>query len=204
MADEFRELDRQVERGNLFTHTALSDYAARANETEAMINGLVDYLVAHGMVESEGLLSAVEAARAEAAAKHELVSAGVALRVDPPDADPAGNPVNCEERLHICHAVCCRLRFALSAEEIESGRLRWDLGQPYYNRRGEGGYCHRIDGETKACTIYEERPSVCRNYSCANDPRIWTDFDAMELNQEWIDDHLGEERLGPVEVFMSQ
>src|SRR5262249_32895903 len=90
MDDERSELDRQVERGNLFTHTALSEYAARANETEAMINGLVDYLVAHGMVESDGLLTAVEEARAEAVSKHELVSAGVALRVDPPDADPVG------------------------------------------------------------------------------------------------------------------
>ena len=26
----------------------------------------------------------------------------------------------------------------------------------------------------------------------------------MELNQEWIDSHLAEERLGPVEIFMNQ
>ena len=100
--------------------------------------------------------------------------------------------------------MCCRLRFPLSVQEIESGTLRWDLGQPYYNRRAEHGYCHRIDTDTLSCTIYDERPSVCRNYTCENDSRIWNDFAAMELNQEWIDSHLAEERLGPVEIFMNQ
>ncbi len=41
---EPEELERQVERGSLFTHTALTEYAVRANETEAIVNGLVDYL----------------------------------------------------------------------------------------------------------------------------------------------------------------
>ena len=65
--DDLIELQRQIERGNLFAHTALSEQAVRANETDAMINGLVDYLVERGLVETEGLLSAVQAARTEAA-----------------------------------------------------------------------------------------------------------------------------------------
>ena len=50
--------------------------------------------------------------------------------------------------------------------------------------------------------IYDDRPSPCRQYSCVGDDRIWKDFDAMELNQEWIDDRLGT-GPGPVEIFMS-
>ena len=48
------------------------------------------------------------------------------------------------------------------------------------------GYCthhHRAGG---GCGIYANRPGVCRRYSCANDSRIWKDFDQMELNTEWI------------------
>jgi Fe-S-cluster containining protein len=111
---------------------------------------------------------------------------------------------NCEERLHICKAVCCRLQFALSVEEIESGQMKWELGKPYYNRHHEHGYCHQMNLEKKCCSIYENRPSVCRKYSCANDKRIWKDFENMELNQEWIDENLTRKEFGLVEVFMDK
>jgi Fe-S-cluster containining protein len=197
MADE---LERQVERGSLYTHSALSAQAQRANESEAILNGLVDVLIRRRLVDADELLEAVDAARAETAAAGEAASAGVAIRVDPDST--ATIAVDCEARLPVCHAVCCRLRFALTLEEVESGPLKWDLGRPYYNRHGSDGYCHACTPETHACTIYAERPTVCRTYSCANDPRIWTDFAAMELNQEWIDAHVGAEVPGPVEVFM--
>ena len=197
MADE---LERQVERASLYTHSALSAQAQRANETEAIVNGLVDVLVRHKLLDADELLAAVEAARAETAAAGESASAGVAIRVDP-EAPPTV-AVDCEARLPICHAVCCRLRFALTLEEVESGPLKWDLGRPYYNRHDSDGYCHACAPGTHACTIYADRPAVCRTYSCAGDARIWTDFEAMELNQEWIDTHVGAEVAGPVEVFM--
>ena len=34
--------------------------------------------------------------------------------------------------------------------------------------------------------VYTDRPGVCRRYSCANDTRIWKDFDNMVLNEDWI------------------
>ena len=33
---------------------------------------------------------------------------------------------------------------------------------------------------------------MCRRYSCAGDTRIWKDFEAMELNEEWIREHLAD------------
>ena len=194
------ELERQVERGIAFTHTVLTDQAARANESEAVVNGLVDVLIHRGIVGSDELLAAIEAVRAESAEKGQLASVGAAIRIDGPPAETA--TVDCSARMHVCHAVCCRLPFALSAGEIEARHVSWDLGRPYFNRRGPDGYCHRCDAETHACGIYDERPAVCRSYSCVDDGRIWSDFDAMELNHEWIDAHLGGDELGPVEIFM--
>jgi hypothetical protein len=49
--------------------------------------------------------------------------------------------VNCEERLHICKAACCQLDFALSVEEVESGKVKWDLGRPYFIRQ-DATSCH--------------------------------------------------------------
>src|SRR5262245_49702201 len=29
--------------------------------------------------------------------------------------------IDCESRLHLCHAACCKLRFALSKQDVEEG-----------------------------------------------------------------------------------
>lgn len=199
--DPLRDLERQVERGNLFTHAALSQQADRFNTSDALVNGLVELLIRHDLVDPQELLDSVASVRGQIAAAGQAAELDVAVRVDSDDYTE-GPPVDCAARLPVCKAVCCRLRFPLTAEEVESGPLKWELGRPYFNRHGEDGYCHQCDGETKACNIYDRRPAPCRQYSCVGDDRIWTDFDAMELNHEWIDSHLG--TRGPVEIFMAE
>jgi Fe-S-cluster containining protein len=200
--DPLRELERQVERGNLFAHTVLSEQAARANQTEAIVGGLADLLVRLELVRTEDLVAAVEATRQQIKEAGRQASVDVAIRADGTAPAVPAEAIDCEARLPYCKAVCCRLRFALTVEEIESGPVKWDLGRPYFNRHGPNGYCHQADAETLACSIYDERPLVCRQYSCAGDTRIWKDFEAMEINQEWIDEHLGAER-SPIEIFMN-
>lgn len=192
LSADFRELESQVERGNLFAHTALTDQIMRINENEAFIYGLIDYLIQKGVVEPDELRATVESVRKEIIEKKEFSTLGVAIRVDDDENKKQTIAVNCEERLPICQAVCCRLRFALTVEEIEIGRMKWELGKPYYNRHHEHGYCHQINPEKKCCNIYENRPSVCRKYSCAKDQRIWKDFEKMELNVEWINENLAD------------
>jgi Fe-S-cluster containining protein len=194
--DPLRELERQVERGNVFAHAVLSEHASRAGENEAIIRGLVELLIEREVVAPDELVAAVDAVRAETPG-----DVDIAIRLD--DEGAVGAPVDCAARLHVCKAVCCRLRFPLSVDEVESGGpIKWDLGRPYFNRHGEDGYCHQSAPETHACQIYDDRPSPCRQYSCVGDERIWKDFDAMELNQEWIDERLGT-GPGPIDVFMS-
>jgi hypothetical protein len=188
--DPLSELERQVEQGNLFAHSELTKQAARANEAEALLNGLVGLLVQRKVVDADELMAIVEAARPQVERDVE-----VALRVDEPGEEPQ---IDCAARLPICKAACCRLHFALSVEEIESGSMKWELGRPYFNRHGADGYCHQWDN---GCSIYDERPNPCRVYTCEHDTRIWTDFAAMELNDEWIAAYLDKPR-GPVELFM--
>ena len=196
MADPLNELERQVEDGNLFAHSALTEHATRINEAAAIVNGLVGLLVQRGLIEGDELLAAVDSVRerTEQAGRHAHV--GIAVRVEQEIEEPQ---IDCSARLPICKAACCRLHFALSVEEVErGGPLRWELGHPYFNRHNADGYCHQWDD---GCGIYDERPSVCRSYTCAGDDRIWKDFDAMELNHEFIDSKLSGER-GPIELFM--
>lgn len=196
-ADESRltEVERQVERGSLFTHTALSSNAARVYETEAMVMGLIDTLVGKGVVAEKEVADAAASVRNSLHERGDATGPGLVMRVDSDEAKDAFTPVNCAERMHVCHAICCKLHFALSAEEIEGGKVRWDLGQPYSIRQTAEGFCVHNDRATGNCGVYQDRPRICRTYSCAKDDRIWKDFDNMVLNQEWIDQNLV--RVGP-------
>jgi Fe-S-cluster containining protein len=167
-----------------------------------VVNGLIELLIRLDVVQTDDVVAAVEATRKEIADAGQQASLDVAIRADGEAPPVPADAIDCDARLPVCKAVCCRLRFALTVEEIESGPVKWDLGRPYFNRHGVNGYCHQIDDETLGCNVYDERPLVCRQYSCAGDTRIWKDFDAMEINQEWIDGHLGAER-SPIEIFMS-
>jgi Fe-S-cluster containining protein len=110
--------------------------------------------------------------------------------------------VDCAARMPVCHAVCCKLSVSLSAAEVETGRLRWDLGHPYRLRREADGRCTHQDRETGWCGVYEDRPRPCRTYTCATDGRIWKDFAAVELNTEWLAAHFGpdEPRFAPAKA----
>lgn len=192
--DTLHELERQLERSGFFTHSSLSRQAERINEMESFLYGLIDSLLEKGLLDKDQLEECAKKVREETLQRKEHFYAGIALRVDAPDPEKMV-PVNCDERMHICKAVCCKLNFTLSVDEIESGKVKWDLGQPYFIRQSSTGYCSQLDPDKKCCSIYSDRPKVCQKYSCAKDERIWKSFDKMELNTEWIEDNLAETRV---------
>lgn len=204
------ELDRQVERGSLFTQAVFQRGFRRIDHAETLLAGLIEVLAAKGVISPDevGVAFAGEQAkdRESAAVEDEQAPAGepqsditwpsVTLRVPP--ADQPTEPevvVDCEARMHVCHSVCCKLKFPLSCDEVDHGRVKWDIGHPYVIRQEASGYCTHNDASTGRCGVYEDRPGICRSYSCALDTRIWKDFENMVLNQEWIDEHLGRRDL---------
>ena len=152
-------------------------------------------------VSTEDLVDSVETTRKVISEAGRQLSLGVAIRGDTDAPTVPADEIDCEARIPHCKAVCCRLRFPLTVHEIESGPVKWDLGRPYFNRQAPNGYCHCFDDASHGCTVYNDRPTPCRVYSCAGDDRIWKDFEGMVINQEWIDAHLGAER-SPIEIFM--
>jgi hypothetical protein len=182
-------VERQIERGSLFTHSALSETAERLTEVEALLHGVLDVLIGNRTIEPVSVAAAAAAVRHELDARGETVSPGVTLRAD----EPAGTgvvPVDCAARMHVCQAICCRLHFALTAAEVESGTVKWDLGRPYHIRQDRDGTCVHNDPDSHGCGVYAQRPGVCQGYSCADDERIWSDFGAMRLNTAWIEQNL--------------
>ena len=200
--NKLEELERQLERSGLFSHTTLSRQAERINEIESFLYGLIDTLTDKGVVEVPSLEETVKQVREETLKKKEHFHTGIAIRLENPEEAKEVGIVNCEERIPICKAICCKLNFALSVPEIESGKVKWDLGEPYFIRHNKNGYCSHMDVDKKCCSIYKDRPKVCSKYSCAKDERIWKDFEKMELNTEWIEANLQESKVQLKALYM--
>jgi Fe-S-cluster containining protein len=184
-------LERQVERGSLFAHSAIGENFVRIGEAEVFLHGLIDTLLAKGVVTESEIVSSIGKVRSELTERGEVSGGRTMIRPDTLPAETiAPVQVDCQARLHICHAACCKLAFALSIPEVESGKIKWDLGRPYFIRQENNGCCTHLDAPSGQCHIYQDRPGVCKQYSCANDRRIWTDFEKMELNTEWIEANL--------------
>ncbi len=119
-----------------------------------------------------GLVKDVVRARAESS---DAPRVELAAPDDKYSADAADVP--CAELIPICRARCCTLSVTLSSQDLNEGGLRWDYARPYrLMQREHDGYCVHSDADSLACTVYEERPSICRRYDCRNDQRIWADF----------------------------
>lgn len=75
-----------------------------------------------------------------------------------------------------CQAPCCYLIVVLTEEEIDSGKYKtrevtMSNGTVTALDVNEHGRC--VYGLPNGrCSIYEDRPSVCVNYTCREDPRI--------------------------------
>ncbi len=81
--------------------------------------------------------------------------------------------VDCEAYISLCKAKCCTFRFALTKEEVEKGRIKYNVKRPFFIERDADGYCNYIERHTLKCTIWEERPIRCRRYDCREDPNVW-------------------------------
>ncbi len=88
-----------------------------------------------------------------------------------------GVDIDCAARLHLCRARCCMFTFELTEQDLEEGRIAWEVTQPYKIRHEADDYCTHLDRKTGGCTVHAYRPGPCRGFDCRNDPRIWSDFE---------------------------
>jgi Fe-S-cluster containining protein len=174
----------ELVRGLVYSHNRANSNTAAVHQANAAIGALVQILVEQGLVDGE----AFQTRRAESAERlrTEYVERGMAVAMQEFGVSKyefgCGAEIDCESRLPLCKAACCRLPFALSKEDVQEGIVKWDLGQPYMNARGADGYCAHLASGTCRCTIYGHRPIPCRGYDCRKDDRIWLDFEKMTIN----------------------
>jgi len=172
------DLVRDDLKGSLrFVHYMGMQTRVMALESRIMLLALVEQLVGKGVLD----LAAYEERRQlvglrEAKKYQEQLSVHLGDAVD--KYTLADLPVvDCESRLPICLGRCCYLTFPLGAQDLDERIVEWAYERPYMNRRCDDGLCVHADRRTHRCEVYQHRPVICRTYSCAQDKRIWDDFE---------------------------
>jgi hypothetical protein len=162
IARALRSLDEARERA-----------AAETAELRAKLGALIDLLVLRETL-SDGHRKHIDRVGKHAAGPIRSVR----LRPYVDKHAIVSQPIDCAARLHLCKARCCSFAVELTAVDVEEGRLRWDLETPYLLRKDEDGQCSYLERATGGCTVYEDRPAMCREYDCRHDKRVWIDFEA--------------------------
>lgn len=177
---------RDVVDGLMFAHNRTDAFTSELHHTASTLMALVELLVESGLIGQNEL----EQRRSEVAVnlRRSFVARDMTVAVHESGFSKYALidsvKIDCEDRLHLCKAACCRLSFALSREDLDEGALRWDFRAPYMIARGENGYCAHIDRRSCRCTAYDQRPVTCRGYDCRKDDRIWQDFEKMVINPD--------------------
>ncbi len=69
-----------------------------------------------------------------------------------------------------CEAACCRLEAMLFSDpEVPANLIATDERGERSMARLEDGWCSALDRNTMLCTIYEQRPWICREFEMGED-----------------------------------
>lgn len=173
-----------VRGGLVYAHNRANANTAELHHAYATIQAIGELLIERGLLDR----AEVEARKRQAAEelRKRYVAQGMATAMQEFDvskyAFQGGAEIDCENRVHLCKAACCKLPLALSREDVQEGIVRWELGRPYMIAHAADGYCVHMDRQTCACTVYAHRPIPCRGYDCREDKRIWLDFENKVVN----------------------
>jgi hypothetical protein len=179
-----RELRQEIAEGLFYTHFRLSQSTNKNLETSAFLYGLIELLSEKGLVSIQELDDRKKVVADRLIAQLKEKGLGVMLQDEVEDkySFEGEAKIDCENRVEFCHAACCRLRFALSKQDVYEGVIKWDLGRPYLIAQDRDGYCTHFERDTCRCMVREHRPVPCRGYDCRSDKRIWLDFENKVVN----------------------
>lgn len=179
-----RDLRQETAEGFLYAHTRLSQNTNKTLECSSFVYALVELLNERGLINIEELDQRKKVVAERLIAQLKEKGLGVMLQEEEEDkySFKGEAKVDCENRLEFCQAACCRLRFALSKQDVYEGVIKWDLGRPYLIAQDKDGYCTHFERGSCRCTVRVQRPVPCRGYDCKNDKRIWLDFENKIVN----------------------
>ncbi len=181
-------IHKDLSSGLLYTHTRINANTTKTLETASFLYALIELLSEKGLLTIEELDERKKQV-AERLVKR-FIDSGMGLMYQDPEYDKytfdQEAQVDCESRLAVCKAVCCKLPFALSRQDVEEGIIRWEFGRPYLIAHGDDGYCVHLNRNTYSCTVREHRTVPCRGFDCRDNEkcRVWVDYEKKIINSE--------------------
>ena len=176
----------EVAEGLRYTHNRANSNTAKLLEVSSFAYAAIELLAEKGLIDIEVL----DRKKKEIAGRlvQKFQQEGIGAAYQDPEHDKytfeSSVEIDCESRLHLCKAACCRLRFALSHQDVDEGIVQWEFAHPYFIAHGEDGYCSHLDRDHMNCTVHQNRPVPCRAYDCRKDQRIWSDFEQRIVSPE--------------------
>ncbi|MCB9076228.1 MAG: YkgJ family cysteine cluster protein [Anaerolineaceae bacterium] len=180
----FDKLEKDLAGGLRFVNLLASTNQEDLKENMVLLYSLVEVLVSKGLIHIQELEKRKKML-IESLEQNDEQRPKVYL-LEAPDKYTEGNEltIDCASCHSSCKAACCTLWFALSVQDLDEGIAKWNYLNPYGIAQDEDGYCVHFDRSNYNCTIYENRPFVCRTYDCREDKRIWLDFENKHVNPE--------------------
>lgn len=174
--------------GFLYTHARLNDNTQKTLQNSSFLFALIELLEKKGLI----TIDEIDEKKKEVAQRllQKFSESGLGLLYQEPEMEKytfnKTSDVPCAEKIRSCKAVCCKLPFALSRQDVDEGIVRWEFGRPYVIAHNEDGYCVHLDKNTYRCTVHENRPVPCRGFDCRDSKRwnIWKDFYEGSLNPD--------------------
>lgn len=188
----YEQIWQETARGLRYCHKRINANTSKSLENAAFLYAAIEILIEKGLLATEELDERKR--RIAERLVEQFKQSGLGLMYQDPEIDKYAfekeAEVDCENRTPFCRAVCCKMPFALSRQDVEEGVVHWDFGRPYMIAHApEDGYCAHLDRETYACTVREYRPLPCRGFDCRDNQRwqVWLDFDNKAVNNELLE-----------------
>ncbi len=178
----------ELSSGLLYNHTRINFNTTKTLESTSFLYALIELLSEKGIISIDELDKRKKKVAERQVKK--FTESGLGLMYQDPEYDKYTFEkeacVDCETRLDVCKAVCCKLPYALSKQDVEERIVRWEFGKPYLIAHDTDGYCVHLNRETYKCAVHEHRPVPCRGFDCKDNKKwkVWQDYDQKFLNPE--------------------
>jgi len=180
------KIQHDLSSGFLYTHSRITYNTKKTLEASSFLYALIELLSEKGLI----TIDEIDMRKKDVAERlvKKFEESRIGLLYQEPEDDKysfkKGAEIDCFNWLNTCKAVCCRIPFALSRQDVEEGIIRWEFGRPYLIAHDADGYCVHLDRKSYRCAVYDNRPVPCRGFDCRDNEKwpVWHDLNAMILN----------------------
>ena len=181
----------EIVKGLIYTHSRINANTAKTLESSSFLYALIELLNEKGILTIEELDDRKKQIAERLVRK--FVESGIGLLYQEPEYDKYNfkqeTITDCKERIAVCKAICCKLPFALSRQDVDERIISWDFGRPYLIAHGDDGYCVHLDRNSYHCMVREHRPVPCRGFDCRDNEKwkVWLDYEKKVINHELLE-----------------